>query len=46
MIVDIEGESALADSEVIEIMDDNNQYPMLLGNDWAIDMNGMINLKK
>ena len=32
--------------EVIEIMDDSNLYPMLLGIDWAINMNGVINLKK
>jgi len=31
---------------VIEIVDDNNPYPMLLGIDWATDMNGVINLKK
>jgi len=44
--VDIEGVSALADFEVIEIVDDSNPYPALLGIDWAIDMNGVINLKK
>lgn len=27
-------------------MDDSNLYPTLLGIDWAIDMNGVINLKK
>ena len=44
--VNIEGVSALADFEVIEIVDDSNPYPVLLGIDWAIDMNGVINLKK
>jgi len=44
--VDIEGASALADFEVIEIVDDNNPYATLLGIYWAIDMNGVINLKK
>jgi len=44
--VDIEGESALADFEVIEIVDDNNPYPTLLGIDWATHINGVINLKK
>ena len=44
--VDIEGASALANFEVIEIVDDNNPYPALLGIDWATDMNGVINLKK
>ena len=36
----------LADFEVIEIVDDNNPYPVLLGIDWATDMNGVINPKK
>jgi len=36
----------LADFEVIEIVDDNNPYPTLLGIDWTTDMNGVINLKK
>ena len=36
----------MADFEVIEIIDDNNPYPALLGIDWAIDMNGVINMKK
>ena len=44
--IDIEGESALADFEVIEIVDDNNPYPVLLGIDWATDMKGIINLKR
>jgi len=44
--VDIEGVSALVDFEVIEIVDDRNPYPTLLGIDWATDMNGVINLKK
>ena len=46
IIVDIEGVSALADFKVIDIVDENNPYPMLLGIDWATDMNGVINLKK
>lgn len=44
--IDIKGASELADFEVIEIVDNNNPYPMLLGIDWAIDMNEVINLKK
>ena len=44
--MDIEGGSVLADFEVIEIFDDNNPYPALLGIDWATNMNGVINLKK
>jgi len=46
VIVDIEGESMQTDFEVIEIMDDSNPYPALLGIDWATDMNGVINPKK
>jgi len=38
--------SVLANFEVIEIVNDINPYPMLLGIDWDIDMNGVINLKK
>ena len=44
--MDIEGASVQVDFEVIEIVDDNNPYPMLLGIDWATDMNSVINLKK
>jgi len=29
--IDIEGVSAMADFEVIKIIDDSNPYPMLLG---------------
>ena len=31
---------------MIEIVDDRNPYPVLLGIDWATDMNGVINLKE
>lgn len=44
--IDIKGASTQMDFEVIEIVDDNNPYPMLLGVDWAIEMNGVINLNK
>ena len=44
--MDIEGESTLAEFEVIEILDDSNPYPTLPGIDWATDMNGVINLNK
>jgi len=44
--VDIEGASMQIDFEVIEIVDDSNPYLVLLGIDWAIDMNGVIDLKK
>jgi len=46
VIVDIEGVSTQTDFKVIEIVDDNNPYPALLGIDWATDMNGVINLKR
>lgn len=36
----------MANFEVIEIVDDSNPYPTLLGIDWAIEKNGFINLKK
>ncbi|WP_147477341.1 hypothetical protein [Corallococcus sp. AB038B] len=44
--VDIDGVSTWTKFEVIEIMDKNNPYPVLLGIDWATDMNGVINLKQ
>ena len=44
--MDIEGASTLEYFEVIEIFDDRNPYPTLLGIDWVTDMNGVINLKK
>lgn len=31
---------------MIETVDDRNHYPMLLGIDWSINMNGGINIKK
>ena len=45
-MIDIKGASVLADLKVIHIFDDNNPHPMLLGIDWATNMNGVINLKK
>ena len=44
--MDIERESGLVDFEVIEIVDDSNPYPTLLGIEWAFDTNVIINLKK
>jgi len=46
IMVYMEGASALAYFKVIEIVDDNNPYLVLLGIDWATDMNGGINIKK
>ena len=45
-MVDIVGVKAQDDFEVIEIVEDAHSYPTLLGLDWAIDMGGVINLKK
>jgi len=44
--VDTESASVQVDFYVIEIVDDSNPYPTLLGIDYATDMNGFINLKK
>lgn len=44
--VDIEGSSTMVDFKVIEIVDDSNPYPALLGIHWAFDMEMIINLKK
>ena len=46
VLVDIDGVSTSADFEVIEIIDDSNPYPALLGIEWAIDNAAVINLKK
>ena len=43
--VDIDGVSTLADFEVIEIIDDSNPYPTLLGIEWAIENSAVIDLK-
>lgn len=36
----------VAEFEFIEIVDDTNLYPTLLGLDWALDMDVIINLKR
>jgi len=36
----------MSNFEVIEIIDENNPCPMLLGIVWVIDMDGVINFKK
>ena len=43
--VDIDGVSTLAYFEFIEIIDDRNSYPALLGIEWALDNYAVINLK-
>ena len=44
--IDLDGVCNLADFEVIEIIDDNMLYPVLLGINWAFDNQAVINLKK
>jgi hypothetical protein len=44
--VKIEGVKTKVDFEVMEIMDDFDPYPALLGIDWAFDNNVVLNLKK
>ena len=44
--LDIEGLHTFADFEVINIVDDTNPYLALLGIDWAIDNQTIINFKK
>ena len=44
--IDIDGVRSLIDFEVIEIIDDSNPFPALLGIDWAFDNLAVINLKK
>jgi len=40
--IDIEGARVVVDFKVIEIINDSNPYPTLLGIDWAFDMNAII----
>ena len=44
--MDIEGLRTYADFEVIDIVDDTNPYPVLLGIEWEIDNQTIINFKK
>ena len=44
--VDIDGVCTAADFEVIELIDDNNPYPALLGIEWEMENAAVINLKK
>ena len=46
VIVDVEGLHKYADFEVINIVDDTNPYPALLGIDWDIDNQTIITFKK
>ena len=44
--IDVEGLHTCADFEVINIVDDMNPYPALLGIYWDIDNQTIINFKK
>lgn len=46
LTIDIEGERAIVDFQVIEIVDDSNPYLVLLGIDQVFDTNVVINLTK
>ena len=46
MSVEVEGLRTYADFEIINIVDDTNTYPSLLGIDWAIYNQMIIKLKK
>ena len=45
-MVDMVGVKVCAKFEVIQIVEDEDPYPMFLGLDWAIDMGDIINLNK
>ena len=44
--VEVEGLRTYANFEVIDIVDDTNPYPNILGIDWVIDNHTIINFKK
>jgi len=44
--VDLDGVRSVTKFEFIEIMDDSNPYPALLGIEWDLNNNSIINLKK
>jgi hypothetical protein len=44
--VNIDGVRSIADFEVIEIVDDSQPYPTLMGLEWAFDNHEIINLKR
>ena len=46
MVVDIVWAKVRVDFEVIHIVEYGGPYPAIPGLDWAIDMGGIINLKK
>jgi hypothetical protein len=44
--INIDGVCSVSNFEVIEIVDNSQPYPALLGLDWAFDNHEIINLKK
>ena len=44
--VDLDGVCAVADFEFIELIDDSNPYPALLGIEWAMENAAVINFKE
>ena len=44
--MEVEGLRTYDDFEVIDIVDDTNPYPALLGINWEIDNQTIINLRK
>ena len=46
VLVEVEGLRTYVDLEVIDIVDDTSPYPSLLGIDWEIDNQTIINFKK
>jgi len=46
VLVDLDGVRSVTEFEVIEIVDDRNPYRALLGIEWALKNNAIINLKK
>ena len=44
--INIDGVNTIANFKVIEIIDDSNPYPALLGIEWAMENDAVINLKK
>jgi len=46
VVVDLDGVRSIVEFEVIDIVDDCNPYPELLGIEWALSNNAIINLKR
>jgi len=46
VLVNMDGVKSVAEFKVIDIVDDSNPYPALLGIEWAMNNNAIINLKR